>query len=128
MKIYLDYVFFVNLLFDFILLLGVSIVLKRNVSKKRLFFGSIIGGLSGFLILLPISSFLFFVLKILFGLIMLIITFSYKSISYTLNNFPYYLQHRTDWMKPVMSSGTNEKGLELVYPEFDILSGARVLQ
>ena len=48
--------------------------------------------------------------------------------SYTLNNFPYYLQHRTDWMKPFMSSGTNEKGLELVYPEFDILSGARVLQ
>ena len=91
MKIYLDYVFFVNLLFDFILLLGVSIVLKRNVSKKRLFFGSIIGGLSGFLILLPISSFLFFVLKILFGLIMLIITFSYKSISYTLNNFFYLI-------------------------------------
>lgn len=48
--------------------------------------------------------------------------------SYTLNNFPYYLQHRTDWVKPFMSSGTNEKGLELIYPEFDILSGVRVLQ
>lgn len=47
--------------------------------------------------------------------------------SYTLNNFPYYLQHRTDWMKPFMSSGTNEKGLELTYPEFDILLGGRQL-
>ena len=91
MKIYLDYVFFINLLFDFILLLGISILLKRNVSKKRLFFGSIIGGLSGFLILLPISSYLFFVLKILFGLTIVVITFSYKSISYTLNNFFYLI-------------------------------------
>lgn len=48
--------------------------------------------------------------------------------SYTLNNFPHYLQHRTDWMKPFMSSGTNEKGLELTHPEFDVLSGARMLQ
>ena len=47
--------------------------------------------------------------------------------SYTLNNFPYYLQHRTDWMKPFMSSGTNENGLELTHPEFDILLGGRQL-
>lgn len=47
--------------------------------------------------------------------------------SYTLNNFPYYLQHRTDWMKPFMSSGTNEKGLELIHPEFDLLLGGRQL-
>lgn len=47
--------------------------------------------------------------------------------SYTLNNFPYYLQHRTDWTKPFMSSGTNETGLELVNPEFDILLGGRQL-
>lgn len=47
--------------------------------------------------------------------------------SYTLNNFPYYLQHRTDWMKPFMSSGTNEKGLELISPEFDLLLGGRQL-
>lgn len=47
--------------------------------------------------------------------------------SYTLNNFPYYLQHRSDWTKPFMSSGTNETGLELVNPEFDILLGGRQL-
>ena len=47
--------------------------------------------------------------------------------SYTLNNFPYYLQHRTDWMKPFMSSATNEKGLESVSPEFDLLLGGRQL-
>ncbi len=46
MKIYLDYIFLINFLFDFILLLGVSIVLKRNVSKLRLFLGSLFGGVS----------------------------------------------------------------------------------
>ena len=87
MKIYLDYIFLVNFLFDFILLFGISIVLKRNISKLRLFLGSLFGGLSFFLILFPISSFLFFVIKMLLGLIMLIITFSYKNFKYTLNNF-----------------------------------------
>lgn len=48
--------------------------------------------------------------------------------SYTLNNFPYYLQHRTDWMKPFMSSGTNEKGLEqpVIDPFLIALTGGRI--
>ena len=48
--------------------------------------------------------------------------------SYTLNNFPYYLQHRTDWMKPFMSSGTNEKGLEqpAIDPFLIALTGGRI--
>ena len=91
MKIYLDYVFIINFLFDFILLLGVSIVLKRSTSKVRLLLGSIFGGFSGFLILFNISSFSFFVLKLLLGLFMLLITFSYKNIKYTMNNFIYLI-------------------------------------
>ena len=91
MKIYLDYVFFINFLFDFILLLGISIVLKRNTSKVRLFFSSCFGGVSGFLILFDISSFSFFVLKLLLGLLMIIICFSYKNIKYTMNNFIYLI-------------------------------------
>lgn len=91
MKIYLDYVFIINFLFDFILLLGISIVLKRNASKLKLFIGSFMGGLSGFVILLNISSTIFFVLKLLLGLLIVIITFSYKNIKYTTNNFIYLI-------------------------------------
>lgn len=87
MKIYLDYVFFVNFLFDFILLLGISIVLKRNISKVRLLLSSVIGGLSGFIILFSLSSVSFFILKLILGLLMIIICFSYKNIKYTMNNF-----------------------------------------
>lgn len=86
MKVYLDYIFFINFLFDFILLIGVSLVLKRKLSKTRLFLSSIFGGISFFLVFLDISSFIFFNLKILFGLLMVIICFSYRNIKYTLNN------------------------------------------
>lgn len=89
MKIYLDYVFFINFLFDFILLLGISIVLKRSILKRRLFLGSFIGGLSGLIILFDISSFFFFVLKLFLGFLIVIVTFSFRNIRYTMNNFFY---------------------------------------
>lgn len=87
MKVYLDYIFLINFLFDFILLLGTSLVLKRKISRLRLFLGSLFGAFSFFIIFLSISSFLFFLIKMIFALIMIIITFSYKSFSYTMNNF-----------------------------------------
>ena len=91
MKVYLDYVFFINFLFDFILLLGISIVLKRNTSKLKLFISSCFGGLSGFIILLSLSSVSFFILKLFLGFLMIIICFSYKNIKYTMNNFIYLI-------------------------------------
>ncbi len=89
MKIYLDYIFLINFLFDFILLLGVSIVLKRNVSKLRLFLGSLFGGVSFFIIFFSMSSVMFLIVKMLLGVLMVIICFSYKSFRYTLSNFIY---------------------------------------
>lgn len=91
MKIYLDYVFMINFLFDFILLLGISMILKRNVSKLRLFFGALFGGLSFFIIFLNISSTLFLFLKMFFAFLMILITFSYKNFKYTMNNFIYLI-------------------------------------
>ena len=91
MKIYLDYVFIINFLFDFILLLGIAIVLKRNTSNLKLFLGSTIGGLSGFIILLNITSILFFILKLFLGLLIVVVAFSYKNIKYTMNNFIYLI-------------------------------------
>lgn len=87
MKVYLDYIFFINFLFDFILLLGTSIILKRKVSKLRLLLGSLFGAFSFFIVFLSISSILFFLIKMIFALIMIIITFSYKDFKYTMNNF-----------------------------------------
>lgn len=87
MKIYLDYIFLINFLFDFILLLGVSLFLKRSVSKLRLLLGSLFGGVSFFIIFFDVGSVLFFFFKMIMAIIMIIITFSFKDLKYTLNNF-----------------------------------------
>ena len=87
MKIYLDLLFFLNFGFDFILLLVVSIILRRNVSLTRIVLGGLIGGLSIFILFLKINSFELFILKILISIIMILASFSYKNIKYFMKNF-----------------------------------------
>ena len=91
MTIYLDYVFFINFLFDLILLVSLSLLLKRNVKIRRILLGSLFGGLSGFIMIIPISSFFYFCLKIIIGIILVIITFNYKDIKYTKDNLFYLM-------------------------------------
>lgn len=91
MKIYLDYVFFINFIFDFILLFTTKILLKRNVKITRIILGSFIGTFSIFILFISMPSFIFFLSKMFFGLIMVIITFKFKDIKYTLNNFFYLM-------------------------------------
>ena len=77
MKVYLDYVFFLNFSFDFLLLLTVSIILRRNIPMKRIILGALVGGISIFL------------LKLIISILMIIVTFSYKNIRYTIKNISY---------------------------------------
>lgn len=91
MKIYLDYVFFINFIFDFILLFTTKIILKRNVKITRIILGSFVGTFSIVILFISMPSLIFFISKMLFGLIMVIITFKFKDIKYTLNNFFYLM-------------------------------------
>ena len=89
MKIYLDLIFLLNFSFDFILLLCVSIILKRNIKIKRLIFGTIIGSLSTFLLFFKISGLELFLIKVVISILMILISFSFKNIKYTLKNMEY---------------------------------------
>ena len=91
MTIYVDYIFFINFLFDLILLYGINIILKRNASRTRLLLGSIFGGFTIFILFISINGFIYFFIKILLGVIMLLITFSFKSFKYTFTNFIYLI-------------------------------------
>ena len=82
MKIYLDLIFLLNFSFDFILLLTVSIILKRNVKIIRLILGSLIGGLSTFLLLFNLNNLELFLYKFFISLFMILITFEYKNLEY----------------------------------------------
>ena len=89
MKIYLDVIFILNFCFDFILLLSVSIILRRNISIKRLLLGSFIGGLSVFILFININSIELFLLKLLISIVMILLTFKYKNITYSIKNLGY---------------------------------------
>lgn len=86
MKIYLDLIFIINFIFDMLLLLTVKIVLKRNIKLYRLILGGLFGGLSIFLLFIKINSFELFLFKLIISILMILITFSYKNIRYTINN------------------------------------------
>ncbi len=91
MIIYVDLLFILNIILDFILLMSVSVILTRNAKLKRIILGSLMGGVSTLLLFVKINGLFLFSLKILLGILMVIITFGYKNIKYTFNNLFYLL-------------------------------------
>jgi len=89
MIVYVDLIFFLNFLIDLLLLITISIVLKRRVKIRRLFLGALFGSISLIFLFLKISSFTLFLFKIIIALLMLIISLGYKNIRYTLTNLLY---------------------------------------
>lgn len=89
MKVYLDLVMFINFFLDFLLLLGVSIILKRKVSIKRVIFGSFFGGLSILILFIPMNNIILFIFKFAISVIMILISFGYSSFKYTFINLLY---------------------------------------
>ena len=89
LKIYLDLILIINFFFDFILLLFVSILLKRNSKLNRIILSSFFGGLSILFLFFKINSFELFIFKIIISIIMVLIAFGYKNIKYTIFNLLY---------------------------------------
>ena len=69
MKIYIDLVLFINFFFDFILLYGVKILLKKSTKLYRLLLGSIIGSMSILFLFIPVNSISLFILKLIISII-----------------------------------------------------------
>jgi len=89
MTIYLDLILLLNFAFDFLLLLAVNIVLKRNAKLKRIFLGSLLGSLSILFLFIKLNSLTLFLLKFIVSILMTLITFKYNSFKYTFNNLIY---------------------------------------
>lgn len=79
-----------NFIFDFVLLLATSMILKRKEKIYKIFLGSLFGSLSIFFMFLKINSVELFFLKFLISLLMIFISFGYKSMKYLIKNI-YYL-------------------------------------
>ena len=85
-RVYLDYIFLLNFLFDFILLTAVGLVLRRNISIQRVILGAIVGALSVFLLFIPLTSTSLFIYKLIISIFMVLIAYGYKDINYLINN------------------------------------------
>ena len=95
MTVYVDLVFFLNLFFDFLLLLTVNNTLKRNTSLKRIFLGALVGSITIFTLFLSISSILLFLFKIVLSILMCTISFGIKDKKYVIQNLSYFYMTST---------------------------------
>lgn len=89
MKIYIDLILLLNFGFDFLLLLSVTIILKRNTEIYRLLLGAFIGSISVLTLFIKINSLELFLIKIIISILMCLISFKFKKIKYTLKNILY---------------------------------------
>ena len=71
MKIYLDLIMILNFFLDFILLLTVSLVLKRNIKVTKLMLGAFIGGISILILFFNINNILLAFTSEIFQIIVL---------------------------------------------------------
>lgn len=89
MKIYIDLILLLNFGFDLLLLLSVSIILRRKTEIYKLLLGAFLGSISVLTLFINITSKQLFLLKVLISIIMNITSFGYKNIKYTLKNIIY---------------------------------------
>lgn len=89
MKIYLDLLMTINFFFDFLLLLFVSLLLKRQVKINKIIHGAFIGGLSIIFLFMKLNSLELFLYKFIISILMILITFGYKNLKYTIANLGY---------------------------------------
>ena len=90
MKVFIDLVLFLNFAFDFLLLLTVNIVLKRNTKLKRITLGALIGSTTILVLFIPFTTITLFLLKILLSILIVITTFGIKDLKYILTNLFYF--------------------------------------
>lgn len=86
MSVYVDVVLFLNFVFDFLILLTTSIVLRRKTKMFNLLLGAFIGSLSIIILFLNINSIQLFIIKVYLSILMNLFCFYYKDFKYTITN------------------------------------------
>ena len=80
MKMYIEFIYIINFLLDFMILYGTKRLLKINKSNIRIVLSSSVGMMSTLLIYIKISSIELFIIKIIFSFIMIIVAFGFNNI------------------------------------------------
>ena len=80
MKIYIELIFIINFLLDFMILYGVKHLLKRKSNNYRLVLGSLFGSLTLLILFIKVSTIELFILKIILSIFIILISFGIKNI------------------------------------------------
>jgi stage II sporulation protein GA (sporulation sigma-E factor processing peptidase) len=83
---YIECLFLFDFWIDFLILLAVSLLLKRKVNFFYLILGSFIGSVSVIILFLNISEIQTFILKVYFSILMILFSFGYKGIKNFISN------------------------------------------
>lgn len=86
MEMYIDLFFIFNVIIDYIIILSVSILLKRKSSYTRMILSSLLGGISSLLLFTAFNRILIMIISII---LMVLISFGYKGIRYVISNILY---------------------------------------
>lgn len=89
MKVYVDVLLVINFIYDFLVLLCTSILLKRNIRVLKIILGAFFGSLSLFVLIIPFSFIGLFIFKFLLAFLMVLISFGFKNIRYIFINIVY---------------------------------------
>lgn len=87
--VYIDLLVIQDLIYNYVILIGVSILLTRITNMKKIFLSSVIGTIPLVFLLINVSNYINFLISIIFSIIMSVIAFSYKDIIYTIRNVFY---------------------------------------
>ena len=79
MKIYLDIVFLLNFIIDFLILYGVKIVLKEKGRLIRIFLGSLTGSLTLILLFIDINSTILVIFKFIVSILIILVSFGKRN-------------------------------------------------
>ena len=90
MKVYLDIVFLLNFIFDFVSILGTSIILKRNTNIIRIILGSILGELTCISLFIRFNTISLIIFKIVISILIIFIVFNFNNIRYFTTNLYYF--------------------------------------
>lgn len=90
MTVYLDIVFLLNYVIDFLIILTLGITLKYRIKIKRIVFSSLLGSLSLLILFVNLNNFSMLLFKLFISFILVVTAYGFKSISFTIKNIIYF--------------------------------------
>lgn len=87
--VYIDLLVIEDLIYNYVILLGVGLLLNRNTKFKKIFLASVIGIIPLIFLFIKINIIFRFFITFIFSILMLIISFGYRDILYLIKNIFY---------------------------------------